>query len=334
MSLPATYRKLVARKLSRNFRDATEVIDVPMPTPQAGEILVRNLYAGVNASDLNITAGVYFTNPSLPFDLGVEAAGEVVAVGEGVTALKVGDHVITTGLGGGYREYQTVAANMVIPVPQASAELLAVSVSGLTASMTLDIAGELKSGETVLITGAAGGAGQFAVQIAKQAGNHVIGVTSTDAKAEQLKALGCDRVINYKREDLNAVLKAEYPNGIDLIYEGIGGEVFDACIANLATRGRCVVIGFISEYQTGPVSVTAPRIYHTLLWKSATLRGFLFSDYVPQIPEHMGKMMTAFASGTIQAAVDPTEFRGVEAIVDAVEYMHAGKNSGKVVVRF
>jgi NADPH-dependent curcumin reductase CurA len=334
MPLPTTYRKLVARKLSRNFRDATEIVEVPLPTPAPHEILVKNLFAGVNASDVNISAGVYFTNPTLPFDLGVEAAGEVVAVGTEVASLKVGDHVLTTGLGGGYREYQTAPASLVIPVPQASAELLAVSVSGLTASMTLEIAGEMKSGETVLITGAAGGAGQFAVQLAKQAGNHVIGVTSTDAKAEQLKALGCDRAINYKREDLNAVLQAEYPNGIDLIYENIGGEVFDVCIANIAKRGRCVVSGFISEYLTGPISVTAPRIYHTLLWKSATLRGFLFSDYVPQIPEHMGKMLTAFGTGKIQAVVDPTEFRGVESIVSAVEYMHAGKNSGKVVIRF
>jgi NADPH-dependent curcumin reductase CurA len=332
--LPATYRKVVATTLSRNFRAATEVIEAALPAPQPGEVVIRNLFAGVNASDVNITAGVYFASPTLPFDTGVEATGEIVALGDDVTHLRIGDHVLTVGIGGGYREYQVANATTVIPIPQASAELTAVSVGALSASMALEIGGGMGNGETVLITAAAGGVGHFAVQLAKQAGNHVIGVCSTAEKAALLRELGCDRVIAYREADLDAVLRAEYPNGIDLVLEGAGGPLFDTCVQHLAKRGRLVTIGFISEYGSGPQSITAPRLYHTLLWKSATVRGFLFSDYADHIPAHMGRMMQMLGEGTLHSAVDPTEFRGVDAVVDAVEHLQAGRNTGKVIVRF
>lgn len=331
---PKTYHKLVAQKLSRNFREAATIIEVETPVPGPTELLVRNVYAGVNASDVNIAAGVYFAKPVLPFDLGVEAAGEVEAVGAQVQNFKPGDKVLTANLGSGYREYQVIDAAAAIPVPQISPELLSLVVGGLTASMGLELAGEMKSGETVLITAAAGGVGQFAVQLAKQAGNHVIGTCSTPEKAACLKDLGCDRVVNYRTEDLEAVLKAEYPNGIDLTLDGAGGAQFDAAVNNLAQRGRIVILGFIAEYVSGPQAITAPRIYHKLLWKSATLRGFLFSDYADQIPVHMQKVMTAYFTGQLKANVDPTPFHGIESIVEAVEYMHAGHNCGKVIVHY
>lgn len=329
-----TYRKVIVTRPGRDFRAAIDIVEVPLPSPAPQEVLIRNLFAGVNASDVNISAGVYFMNIPLPWDTGVEAAGEVVAVGSAVEHLKAGDHVLTTSIGGGYREYFLVDASLAIPIPQASAELTAVSVGALSASMSLELGGNLSSGETVLITAAAGGVGHFAVQLAKQAGNHVIGTTSTAAKADLLTEMGCDRVINYREEDVQAVLKAEYPQGIDLVLDGVGGDLFDALVPNLATRGRIVVIGFISEYHGDPQIITAPRLYHQLLWKSATVRGFLFSDYVPEIPTYMGKMMALFEAGQLHAHVDPTPFVGIDAVPDAVEHLQTGKNAGKVIVRF
>lgn len=333
------YKKLVARQFSRDFRAATEVATEPIPTPEANQIVVRNLYAGVNASDVNITAGVYFADANTPFDLGVEALGEITAVGENVTHLKVGDHVLTGLLGGGYREYFALDAAMAIPVPEATPEIMTLIVSALTASIGLRVVGEMKDGHTdtpevVLVTAAAGGTGQYVVQIAKQAGHHVIGTCSTDEKVEYLRSIGCDRPINYKKEDLHEVLKAEYPNGVNLVFESVGGAIFDACVDNLAKHGRLVICGFISEYTSGTQTVTAPRIYHKLLWQSATVRGFLFSDFVEHVPAHVQMVMEDYFAGKLTATVDPEPFVGIEAIADAVEYMHAGKNCGKVVIRY
>lgn len=332
-NLPTTYRKLVVTQPGRNYRQVTQVVEAPMPDIAPNQILVKNHYAGVNASDLNISAGIYFVGSEPPWDTGVEATGEVVAVGDQVSNFSVGDHVLTTMLGGGYREYFPIDAALAIPIPQASPEITAVSVGALTASMALEIAGHMTTGETVLVTAAAGGVGHFAVQIAKQAGNHVIGTCSSHAKAALLQELGCDRVVVYTEENLDEVLRAEYPDGIDLVLEGVGGDTFDAAVNNIAVRGRIVVIGFVSEYKDNPIPVTQPRLYHQLLWKSAMMRGFLFSDYVGDIPEHMGRVITMFAEGKLHAVIDDTEFVGVDSIVDAVEHLHAGRNKGKIVVR-
>jgi len=331
--IPSTYRKVIVTEPSRDFRAATEVVEVPMPEPGPGQLLVRNLFAGVNASDLNISAGFYFMGDP-PFDTGVEATGEVVAVGPGVDNFNVGDHVLAITLGGGYREYNILEAAATIPIPQASAVVTATAVGALTALMALDIAGEMRSDEVVLITAAAGGVGNFAVQLAKHAGNHVIGTCSTQAKAETLRELGCDRVIVYTEEDMDAVLREEYPNGVNLVLEGVGTAQFDASVANLARLGRLVTIGFIAEYKGDPQVITSPRIYHHLLWKSATMRGFLYSDYPEQIPAYLGKVMQLVGEGKLHALVDDTAFIGVERVADAVEYQHDGKNKGKIVVSF
>lgn len=331
---PKTYKKLVASKLSKDFRAAVEIVEVDWTVPAPNEIVVRNLFAGVNASDVNITAGVYFVNTPLPFDLGVEAAGEVVAIGSNVRHLKVGDHVMTTMIGGGYREYLAIDASRVIPVLKATPEVLTVVVSGLTASIGLEVVGEMKSGEVVLVTAAAGGTGSYAVQLAKLVGAHVIGTCRSEAKAELLKQLGCDRAINYCTENLDEVLKKEYPNGVDLVYECVGRELFDICVDNLALRGRLVIVGYISEYTSELESVHSVRIYNKLLWKSASLRGFLFTHYAEHVPQHQASLMELFYAVKIKPVVDQTEFKGIESIVSAVEYLYSGNNCGKVVVSF
>jgi hypothetical protein len=331
--LPKTYRKLVAARFTNQFRQAAAIVETPLDAPAANEITVRNLYAGVNATDVNISAGSYTPTKQPPIDLGAEAVGEVVAVGDNVTEFKVGDPVLTNSLGGGYREYYTARARFAVPIPAATPEILSLGASATTASLGLMV-GEMKSGETVLVTAAAGGTGQFAVQFAKLAGNHVIGTCGSDDKAALLKALGCDRVINYKREAVGAVLKAEYPRGIDLVYESVGRALFDTCVDNLAIRGRLVIIGYITEYLAGFEQVTGPRIYQKLLGKSASLRSMFLLHFYKQLPEHLTQLIELYQSGKLKVAVDPTVFKGVEAVCDAVEYLHSGQSSGKVVVRY
>ncbi len=332
--LPKTYRKLVAARFTNQFRDAVEIVEVPMPEPGANEILVRNHYAGVNATDVNISAGGYTPNAKPPIDLGAEAVGEVVAVGSEVTEFKAGDAVLTNMIGSGYREYGTIRAYRAIAVPEATPEILSMALSGATASIGLHGTGEMKNEETVMVTAAAGGTGQFAVQLAKLQGNHVIGTCGSDDKADLLRSLGCDRVINYRKENVAEVLRAEYPRGINLIYESVGREMFDVCVDNLAIHGRLVLIGYISEYLSTPEAVTAPRLYFKLLGKSASVRSMFLPHYFKQVPEHLSRLLELYQSGSLQVAVDPTEFRGVESVADAVAYLHSGQSQGKVIVRF
>lgn len=331
---PITYQKLVAQQLTPHFRKAVEIVETTVAELRPHEILVRNLFAGVNATDVNITAGRYAMNPTLPLDLGAEAAGEVVAVGSGVVHLQEGDTVVTSNIGGGYREYNKVAARQAIPVPEASPEALSVVVSGLTASIALGVTGDMGEAETVLVTAAAGGTGQYAVQLAKQAGNHVIGTCGSREKVELLQKLGCDRPINYRKESVRDVLHEEYASGVDLVYESVGGDLFDIALGALAKHGRLLSIGYVGEYIEGVEQVSQPRIYTRLLGRSASVRGFFLPHFQEHFREHAERLFKLLHEGALYVAIDPTEFHGLEAIADAVEYLHSGQNVGKVVVRF
>jgi len=333
MQLTVTYRKLVAHRLSPSFREAATLVEVPLPQPGPGEMLIRNRFAGVNATDVNITAGRYHPVQKPPFDLGAEAVGEVVAVGEGVQGFRPGDPVGTIKLGGGYSEFQCIPARHAISVPEASAEVVSLLVSGLTASIALQEVARVRPGETVLVTAAAGGTGQYAVQLAKLAGAYVVGTCSTEEKANLLRRLGCDRVINYRQEDLRQVLREEYPHGLDVVYESVGGAVFDLCVEMLARHGRLLCIGFVNEYLSGPQPVTQARVYTKLIPKSAAVLGFFLPHYVAHFRTHLPRLFQLYQRGQLQVAIDPTPFEGLEAVPDAVEYLHAGRNVGKVVVR-
>ncbi|MEM6785448.1 MAG: quinone oxidoreductase family protein [Bacteroidota bacterium] len=327
-----TLRKLVATTLTPQFREAAALVEEPLPTPGPGEVLIRNIVAGINASDVNVAAGRYTPGAEPPVDLGFEAAGEVVAVGEGVEHLAVGDFAATSLLGGGFRTHQVVKAKLAIPVPAATPEVLSILVSGLTASIALETQGDLKAGETVLVTAAAGGTGQYAVQLAKRAGCRVLGTCSTDAKADLLRSLGCDRPIPYKTENLKAVLKKEAPKGLDVVYESVGGRMFDTALRALAVHGRLIAIGFIGEYVDGPERVTDVRVYHRLLAKSASVRGFFLPHFPRLFRPHMERLFGLVQSGEFQVAIDPVRFDGLEAVPDAVEHLHSGQSQGKVVV--
>ncbi|MBE9125141.1 MULTISPECIES: zinc-binding dehydrogenase [unclassified Coleofasciculus] len=333
---PRFYKKLIAKQLGQDFKSAVEIVELRIPEPAAHEIVIRNQFAGVNAGfDTLLCRGeVPYANLTPPFDLGVEAVGEVIAVGSDVTDIKIGDAVATTVRGGGYREYQAIAANLAIKVRQATPDILTLMPTGVSAMVALEQVGEMGSGEVVLVTAAAGGTGHIAVQLAKLAGNHVIGTCGSDAKSEFLKKLGCDRVINYKQENVDEVLKGEYPDGINLVFECVGKEIFDICVNNLAVRGRLVVVGFISEYAYQLEAVYQPRIYSKLFWKAASVRGFLMPRYGDYIPEARDRILDLFYTGKLQVAVDSTEFKGIESVTAAVEYLLSGQNCGKVVVRF
>ncbi|XP_010778883.1 zinc-binding alcohol dehydrogenase domain-containing protein 2 [Notothenia coriiceps] len=339
-SIPSSMKKLVVNKLSPNFREAVSTQTVAIPTPGDAELLVRNRFAGVNASDINYTAGRYDPSVKPPFDAGFEGIGEVVGLGlSASSSYTVGDTVAYFG-SGAFAEYTVVPAKESVPVPAVKPEFLTLLVSGATAYIALKRLGDLTKGETVLVTAAAGGTGQFAVQFAKQAGCHVIGTCSTNEKAGFLKSIGCDRPINYTQEDLAKTLRKEYPQGVDVVYESVGGSVLDLAVNSLTTKGRLIVIGFISGYQTasGIPHFKGGTLPVKLLQKSASIRGFFLPHFLSDYKEALGSMMKMIAKGKLVCEVDCGDmseegrFVGLESVFRAVDYMYAGKNLGKVVV--
>eukprot|EP01122_Echinamoeba_exundans_P007241 TRINITY_DN2179_c0_g1_i1.p1 TRINITY_DN2179_c0_g1~~TRINITY_DN2179_c0_g1_i1.p1 ORF type:complete len:353 (-),score=72.17 TRINITY_DN2179_c0_g1_i1:33-1091(-) len=333
-------RKIICKQLSTNFREATEIHahEIDLATIKADEVVVQNVVLGINASDINFTAGRYFPDPKkikLPFDCGFESLGKIVYAGADVKRLKKGDFVLIS-VYGAFTEHMIVKEKQAHKIPAPAPELLTFQVSGLTASIGLTEAGEMKEngGETVLVTAAAGATGLFAVQLAKLAGNHVIATCSTEDKVEVLRKLGCDRVINYKKENLGNVLRTEYPKGVNIVYESVGGDTFTTCVRNLAPFGRLVIIGAISQYQESDLKVPGlPAWLPTMLiQKSATVRGFFLPNSTKNAGEHLKKILTLFQSGKLKVPMDQTNFTGLESVADAVEYLYTGKNVGKVVV--
>jgi hypothetical protein len=333
--MPAPYRKLVIDTLAGDFRASTRIVSTPWLEPAADEVVVRNEYAGCNAIfDTNLCRnGIRYVDVAPPFDLGIEATGRIVAVGAGVAGYAVGDAVATVKLGSGYREYQVTPVARLVKVPEPSPHILTLIPTGVSAYVGLHHIAEMKSGETVAISAAAGGIGHILVQLAKLAGNRVIGVTSTSAKREFLLGLGCDRVIAYREENLAATLASVAPSGLDIAYDTVGGEVFDTFLDRLAHRGRLIVSGHTSDFDKPIENAAQPRVYRKLYWKSASIRAFQNQAF----PEHQAaataQMLEWYYAGKIRPQVDQTPFHGLEAVADAVEFMLAGRNRGKVTVR-
>ncbi|RLN88147.1 hypothetical protein BBJ28_00013687 [Nothophytophthora sp. Chile5] len=296
---------------STNFRAATEIVEVAkLPTPAAGNVVVKNHFLGINATDINITNGGY-GRTTLPINCGLEADL------------------------GAFAEYTEVPATKLIQTPELSPSVIPLTVCGVSASLALEKAGEMKTNETVFVSAAAGATGQFVVQLAKLAGNHVIGACSSDEKVAYLKSLGVDRPINYKKEDLSAVLKAEYPDGINLAFESVGGELFKAVLDNIAVLGRIIVFGNVSHYHgdSGPEPQYGYQQNRKMQLRSASLRGFLLFHHAKYVPEHLERLLTLIKEGKLKAGIDPTEFRGLESIPDAIDRLYAQKNIGKLVIR-
>ncbi|GBM98121.1 Prostaglandin reductase 3 [Araneus ventricosus] len=182
-----------------------------------------------------------------------------------------------------------------------------------------------------------------AVQWAKAAECHVIGTCSTEEKEKLLKDLGCDKVINYKKEDIAEVLAKEYPKGVNVVWETIGGQVFDDCLKHLSIRGRLVVVGGITGYKTeekeGFVKRDLSSLPIQLMLKSAAVVGFYVLDYNECFASYFKFMSESIESGKLKILTDNgekstgSEFFGMEGIIRGVEHLHSGKSSGKVIAR-
>ena len=248
MTIPTTMRAL--QQTSLNGPQGLRLItDAPVPRPGPGEILIRVTAAGINYVDISQARGTFSGGPQPPYLAGIEGAGEIVAVGDGVTGLELGTHVVGVSIGGGaFAEYMVLPAAATLPVPPgwADHQALGVMVNWPTALAALRPLGCIAAGQTVLIHAAAGGTGQAATRMAKYYGATVI-ATASRGKHELVLALGADHVIDARAADLAAqVLQLTGGAGADLVLESVGGPTLDASLA--ATKrvtGRVVVYGVV-----------------------------------------------------------------------------------------
>ncbi|MCW3843755.1 zinc-binding dehydrogenase [Micromonospora yasonensis] len=288
MSIPATMRALQQTSFD-GPQDLRLISDAPVPSPGPGEVLIRVTAAGVNFLDLMQSRGTSAGGPQPPYLAGIEGAGEVISVGEGVSGVERGAHVIGAGIAGGaFAEYVVLPAAGAVPVPAgwADEQALGMVVSWPTALAALKPLGLIEAGQTVLIHAAAGGTGQAAVRMAKHYGATVLAAASPD-KHEVVRALGADHVLDARSADIEAeVLRLTDGAGADLVLESVGGATLEASLAAARrVTGRVVVYGLAG----GEAAVTN----WDLVYKHQVhLIGLNIGILIQSAPQIFGEVMT------------------------------------------
>lgn len=276
-----------------------------LPALGEGQIRIDNRAVGVNFPDGLLVQGLYQARPETPFVPGGEFSGVVAEIGEGVKGFKVGDRVACFSPSyGGYAEQAVVYANCAIHIPELMPFTDAANIlcAHGTAHHALKQRAQLKPGETLLVLGAAGGTGVAAVQIGKAMGARVIAACSSADKLAVAKDNGADLLINYSEEDLKSALR-EHTNGqgVDVVYDPVGGAHFDACSRSMARNGRLVVIGFASG-DIPKLSVNLPLV------KEYAVVGAFWGSFVVHEPQHfaenMLELLAWYERGDIRLVVD------------------------------
>jgi NADPH-dependent curcumin reductase CurA len=329
-----TYRAIRLSRFAPSFREGTEIVSLPVSMPGPGELRVRNLYCGINGIfDTQIARNaVDYVTVRLPTLTGVEALGVVEAVGEGVEGFEIGNAALTMRFRGGYRETNIGPAEDFAAAPDTRPEWLALASTGVSALLALEHVGALQDGETVAVSAAAGGLGHFIVQLAKRRGCTVIGVCGGPEKAAFVRSLGADRVIDYRSEDVGAVLAADYPRGLDVAIDTVSGAIFDAFLANMAEHGRLVVAGAASDLDGKPEIITGPRIAHSIYYRGVSVRGFMNGLLAEHWPAARARLFALYAEGALQVHLDQMTITGLEGIYSAVDRLLSGQSMGKVMV--
>jgi NADPH:quinone reductase len=280
--------------------------ELPTPSPKAGEVLLQIKAASLNFPDILIVQNKYQVKPPLPFVPGSEYAGVVEAVGEGVKHLKVGQNVACLSGTGGFGTHTVAPAALCMPLPPGFAHVDAAAfiMTYATSHHALVDRAQLKSGETVLVLGAAGGVGTAAIQIAKAVGAKVIAAASTDEKCALCKQIGADAAINYSTQDLRTELKnLTAGKGPDVIYDPVGGDLAEPAFRSIAWRGRYLVVGFAA----GPIPALP---WNLALLKGASLVGVFWGDFAKREPQANTAMMVElvswYAKGLIKPVIDRT----------------------------
>jgi NADPH2:quinone reductase len=319
-------KALVCRALADDI-GTLRVEDIALPSLGAGQARVRIRAAAVNFPDILTVQGKYQHKPDLPYVPGTEGAGDVIAVGDGVTNVKVGDHVIVGGLGCFAEEIQ-VAGPALRPIPSGVDYTVAAGFTAayLTAYVGLVRRAQIAKGEWLLVHGAAGGVGLAAVDLGRALGANVIATASTEEKRAFLKSYGADHVLPSSgfREDVKALTGGA---GADVVYDPVGGDVFDESARCIAFDGRLLVVGFTSG-RIPTVSVNIPLI------KGFSVMGMRAGEYGRKFPakgcENIAALDAMLAAGKLHPHVC-ARFPLAQA-VDAMRMLQDRKAVGKVIV--
>ena len=303
--------------------------DIPTPKPGPGQALVKIHSSGVNFIDIYFRTGLYKADP--PVILGMEAAGVVEAVGEGVTTPTIGERVVYCMTRGSYAEYAIVPAAQLVHLPDsvdldtAAASLL----QGMTAHYLTHSTYALKIGETCLVHACAGGAGLWTVAAAKVRGARVIGTTSTAEKAARAKAAGCDDVILYTEQDFESeVKKLTDGKGVDVVYDSVGASTWEKSLNCLRPRGMMVTFGNAS----GPVPPFSPLVLSqkgSLFLTRPTLAHYTLTRQ--ELEWRAGDVFLWLLEGKAKLHIDniyPLKDAGI-----AQEDLASRKTSGKLLLR-
>ncbi len=298
--------------------------------PEAGELLVKVGAAGVNPVDIAIRAAKhpYAKLVMPPYVPGAEAAGEVVALGEGAEGFSVGQRVYGRVMGGGYSELVRMPANTAAELPDSYSfeEGAGITVAFYTAWNALVIKAEASAGETVLVQGGAGGVGSGAIQLAKRMGCRVIATVSSREKADFCKSLGADETINYREEDF-AEKCQELTGGrsVDIVVELAACDNFDKDLDAICVDGRIIVIG--TGTGKGP---TAEFRVPMVMTRDARVLGLAVVNLVPKMPEVVRRFGSILKEGSLKIHIDRA--LPMESANAAHEVLLSGEFLGKVVL--
>lgn len=306
---------------------APKVEDIAEPTPGPGQVRVRIHACGLNFGDLLIVKGTYQDTPALPFTLGMEIAGVVDALGEGVTSPAVGSRVAVFEGSGGMAELGVFSAARCVEIPASMPfeEAAGFIVAYGTSHLALTDRAHLQKGERLLVLGAAGGVGLTAVELGAAMGAEVIAVARGPEKLAIAKAAGAAHVLDSEVADIRADVKAL--GGADVVYDAVGGDGFKAAMRSTNPGGRIIVIGFAS----GDV----PQIpANHLLVKNIDAIGFYWGGYLKWAPERLarslGELMQMYEAGQLNPHIGAT--RPLAEAADALDLLRSRKVAGKVVV--
>jgi NADPH-dependent curcumin reductase CurA len=307
-------------------------VEEPVGEPGAGELLVKIEYVSLDPAMRGWMNDSRSYIPPVGIDevMRAFAAGEVVASNDPDVA--VGEHV-----GGllGVQEYAVANGKGVFKLDTSLAPLPVylgtLGMPGVTAYFGLLDIGRPQPGETVVVSGAAGAVGGLVGQIAKIKECRVVGIAGGPEKcAHVLEQLGFDAVIDYKTEDVDAALGEHCPNGIDVYFDNVGGDILDAALAHLARHARVVICGAISQYNNTE-AVSGPSNYLSLLVNHASMTGFVMSDYLDRYGEAVRELAGWLSSGKLVSREDVAE--GLESFPDVLLRLFTGENTGKLVLR-
>ncbi len=304
-----------------------EMRNVAKPVPSAGEVLVRIETCGLNFGDLLIVKGTYQEKPALPATIGMEICGVVDAVGADVTGLEVGQRVASYCGFGGLAEYAALPAAICVPIPDAmtAVDAAAFLIAYGTSHVALDYKAHVKPGEKLLVLGASGGVGLTAVELGKLMGAEVIACARGPEKLAIAKAAGADHLLDSDHVDLRVAVKAL--GGADVVYDPVGGALFDAALRACNPEARLLPLGFASG--------TVPQIpANILLVKNLSVLGFYWGGYMRVNPSVLTNSFEVLFDWYAQGKLKPhvSHVLPLEQANEGLELLRSRRATGKVVI--